>query len=122
LRRLNLLGESEYCFCCLRCRHFAPRGLILETTEICRNRTFVYGPEHQRTKQTRSDSTTIIYAGAQEVETKTGVGTTVKTYWPYGVGVEIDRPTTGLEMNWVHVDRLGRGVGFAKHCFAHAES
>ena len=75
--------------------------------------TFVYGPEHQRTRQTRSDGTTIIYAGAQEVETKTGVGTTVKTYWPYGVGVEIDRPTTGLEMNWVHVDRLGSPVAIS---------
>lgn len=37
----------------------------------------------------------------------------MKTYWPYGVGVEIDRPTTGLEMNWVHVDRLGSPVAIS---------
>lgn len=75
--------------------------------------SFVYGPEHQRTRQTRSDGTTTIYAGAQEVDTKAGVGTTVKTYWPYGVGVEIDRPASGLEMNWVHVDRLGSPVAIS---------
>ena len=38
---------------------------------------FVYGPEHQRTKQTRSDGITI-YAGAQEVETKL-IGNTSQT-------------------------------------------
>ena len=42
--------------------------------------TFVYGPEHQRTRQARSDGSTVVYAGAQEVESATGQ-VTVKTYW-----------------------------------------
>ena len=29
--------------------------------------SFVYGPEHQRTRQSRSDGTQVAYAGAQEV-------------------------------------------------------
>jgi len=72
---------------------------------------FVYGPEHQRTRQTRGDSTTVIYAGAQEIETNAG-GTTVKTYWPNGIGVEIDRPNAAVsELYWHHLDRLGSVVG-----------
>jgi RHS repeat-associated protein len=70
------------------------------------NSSFVYGPEHQRTKQVRSDGTTLVYAGAQEVETNSS-GTTVKTYWPNGLGVEIDRPGQATELDWVHADRLG---------------
>lgn len=69
--------------------------------------TFVYGPEHQRTRQTRGDGASVVYAGAQEVE-KNSSGTTVKTYWPGGIGVEIDRPNaTVSELYWHHVDRLG---------------
>lgn len=68
---------------------------------------FVYGPEHQRTRQIRGDSSWVTYAGAQEVET-IGGQVTVKTYWPGGIGVEIDRPTaSATELNWMHVDRLG---------------
>jgi RHS repeat-associated protein len=85
--------------------------------------SFVYGPEHQRTRQTRVDggtTTSVIYAGAQEVETKAGV-TTIKTYWPYGVGVEIDRNLSGTanpnnntsELNWTHTDRLGSPVAMS---------
>jgi RHS repeat-associated protein len=85
--------------------------------------SFVYGPEHQRTRQTRVDggtTTSVIYAGAQEVETKAGV-TTIKTYWPYGVGVEIDRNLSGnanpnnntSELNWTHTDRLGSPVAMS---------
>jgi RHS repeat-associated protein len=74
--------------------------------------TFVYGPEHQRTRQTRSDLRTVIYAGAQEVENNNGA-VTVKTYWPYGAGVEIDRPNTATELTWVHVDRLGSPVALS---------
>ncbi|USX11873.1 polymorphic toxin-type HINT domain-containing protein [Oxalobacteraceae bacterium OTU3CAMAD1] len=67
---------------------------------------FAYGPELQRTRQTRNDGM-LIYAGAQEVETKAGE-TTVKTYWPFGLGVEIDRPGVAApELNWMHKDRLG---------------
>lgn len=72
--------------------------------------TFVYGPDHQRVKQTRSDGLVILYAGAQEVETKAGQ-VTVKTYWPAGLGVEIDRPgAASTELSWTHVDRLGSPV------------
>ena len=71
--------------------------------------TFVYGPEHQRAKQTRSDGTVILYAGAQEVETKAGQ-VTVKTYWPNGIGVEIDRPAKATELSWIHQDRLGSPI------------
>ena len=73
---------------------------------------FVYGSEHQRTKQVRSDGTTIIYAGAQEVETKAGI-TTVKTYWPAGIGVEIDRGAAATELRWTHLDRLGSPVAIS---------
>jgi hypothetical protein len=33
---------------------------------------FVYAPEHQRTRQDRSDGSSVVYAGAQEVETISG--------------------------------------------------
>lgn len=73
--------------------------------------SFTYGTEHQRTRQVRSDGTTIVYAGAQEVE-QSASGTTVKTYWPNGLGVEIDRPNVSAsELSWTHVDRLGSIVG-----------
>ena len=68
--------------------------------------SFVYGPEHQRTRQSRGDMSVETYAGAQEVET-TAAGKTIRTYWPYGVGVEIDRPGKTTELNWMHRDRLG---------------
>jgi len=67
---------------------------------------FVYGSEHQRVKQTRADGTVTIYAGAQEVETKGGV-TTVKTYWPNGIGVEIDKTGQAAQLMWTHAERLG---------------
>ena len=67
-------------------------------------------PEHQRVRQTRGDGSVVIYAGAQEVETQ-NQQVTVKTYWPMGIGVEIDRPGAGAsELNWVHRDRLGSVV------------
>lgn len=71
---------------------------------------FAYGPEHQRTRQDRSDGTTVVYAGVQEVETN-GAKVTVKTYWPQGVGVEIDRPGQATELDWTHTDRLGSIIG-----------
>jgi YD repeat-containing protein len=69
---------------------------------------FTYGPEHQRTSQHRSDGSWVYYAGAQEVDT--AGGTTVKTYWPNGIGVEIDRGTSATELSWTHVDRLGSPI------------
>ena len=75
--------------------------------------SFEYGPEHQRTRQNRSDGTVVVYAGPQEVETKNGQ-VLVKTYWPYGIGVEIDRPgASAPEMSWTHVDRLGSPVALS---------
>jgi RHS repeat-associated protein len=71
---------------------------------------FSYGPEHQRIRQDRSDGSVVVYAGAQEVETKAGQ-VTVKTYWPAGVGVEIDRAGASTELNWTHQDWLGSPVG-----------
>ncbi|GGC87108.1 hypothetical protein GCM10011396_37990 [Undibacterium terreum] len=78
--------------------------------------SFVYGPEHQRIRQCKSANgactsldNTIIYAGAQEVEYKNGQAT-VKTYWPNGLGVEIDKPFQSTELNWTHADRLGSPV------------
>src|SRR5204862_2059504 len=41
-----------------------------------------------------------------EVETKAGA-TTLKTYWPLGLGVEIDKPSAATELLWTHTDRLG---------------
>ncbi|UMR29225.1 hypothetical protein MJ904_19335 [Massilia sp. MB5] len=67
---------------------------------------FIYGPEHQRTRQDRSDGLAIIYAGAQEVEVKNNQAS-VKTYWPNGLGVEIDRSGSATELNYFHKDRLG---------------
>jgi RHS repeat-associated protein len=67
---------------------------------------FVYGSEHQRTLQVRSDGTRFIYAGMQEVESKNGVDT-LKTYWPSGLGLETDQPNKTTELLWTHQDRLG---------------
>jgi RHS repeat-associated protein len=79
-------------------------------TEGSNSSTFVYGPEHQRTKQTRGDGTVIFYAGAMEADLLNG-NTTVKTYWPLGLGVEIDAPgAISSALNWTHTDRLGSVV------------
>jgi len=67
---------------------------------------FAYGSEHQRARQTRSDGTVLYYAGAMEVEVASGVST-VKTYWPQGLGVEIDKGSLPTELLWTHADRLG---------------
>jgi RHS repeat-associated protein len=72
---------------------------------------FAYGPDHQRTKQIRSDGTTIWYAGGIEVESSASQNR-VKTYWPAGLGLEIDigGPPTQL---WMHKDRLGSVVALS---------
>ncbi|UGQ48737.1 RHS repeat domain-containing protein [Massilia endophytica] len=66
---------------------------------------FVYGADRQRVRQTRSDGTEIHYAGALEAEVKGGT-VTVKTYWPEGLGVEIER-NGATSLNWFYKDRLG---------------
>ena len=74
---------------------------------------FVYGPEHQRTRQNSNDGKQIVYAGAQEVESKAGQ-ITIKTYWPHGLGVEIDRPNVAFtEHNFTLTDRLGSPIAIS---------
>nr|WP_307727775.1 RHS repeat-associated core domain-containing protein [Massilia sp. TS11] len=76
--------------------------------------SFAYGPEHQRTKQVRSDGVTVVYAGAFEVEW-TGNTPKVKTYWPQGLGVEIDDATgANTSLYWMHKDNLGSVVAMTK--------
>ncbi|MBJ7311490.1 Ig-like domain-containing protein [Rugamonas sp. CCM 8940] len=74
--------------------------------------SFVYGPEHQRVRQERSDGTKLIYAGAQEVENRSGP-VTVKTYWPMGIGMEVEREGGATELNWIHLDRLGSPIAIS---------
>ncbi|MDQ1813295.1 Ig-like domain-containing protein [Massilia sp. CCM 9210] len=74
---------------------------------------FVYGPEHQRTRQNRSDGTSVVYAGAQEVESKANGELTVKTYWPQGIGVEIDIGSASTAFHWTHDDHLGSPIGIS---------
>ena len=73
--------------------------------------SFVYGPEHQRTRQGRGADGTV-YAGGQEVETNGGE-VKVKTYWPLGIGVEIETVGKGTALYWIHKDRLGSPVAIA---------
>jgi hypothetical protein len=49
---------------------------------------------------------------AQEVDTAGGIPT-VKTYWPGGIGVEIDRGSNPTELNWIHKDRLDSPVAIS---------
>jgi len=53
----------------------------------------------------------VVYAGGQEVEPAEGGGLRVKTYWPNGIGVEIDEGGA-TKLYWTHVDRLGSLVAF----------
>ncbi|WP_223879378.1 SpvB/TcaC N-terminal domain-containing protein [Chitinimonas arctica] len=73
---------------------------------------FAYGTEHQRAKQIKSDGTTIYYAGAIEAETIGSTVKSIKTYWPNGLGVEIDKGSS-TEQHWTHVDRLGSVVAIS---------
>ena len=77
----------------------------LVLTKGANSDSFVYGPEHQRVKQVRSSGTTLYYAGAIEVESSSA-GVTMKTYWPGGLGVNIDAPA-GAKMLWTPTDKLG---------------
>jgi RHS repeat-associated protein len=77
------------------------------------NNQFTYGAEHQRTRQIKTGavSGSVVYAGAQEVET---VGSTVKvkTYWPLGLGMEVDNGGT-TTLYWSHKDNLGSPVALS---------
>jgi RHS repeat-associated protein len=76
--------------------------------------TFEYGPEHQRTRQNRNDGTVVVYAGAQEIEIRNNQVVLVKTYWPQGIGVEIDRTgASDTELSWIHTDWLGSPVAIS---------
>ena len=75
-------------------------------TEGSNSSTFTYGPEHQRTRQIRSDIT-LLYADGMEIDTPTsGSGTnTIKTYWPAGLGLETSTGGTPT-YTWTHGDNL----------------
>lgn len=74
---------------------------------------FTYGPEHQRVRQDSNDGPVVVYADSQEVEWR-GQSPTVRTYWPSGIGFEIDGPNGGpSELHWVHRDRLGSVVAIS---------
>ncbi|UGQ46084.1 FG-GAP-like repeat-containing protein [Massilia endophytica] len=81
--------------------------------------TFYYGADHQRVKQVRSDGVTLWYAGAMEVEA--GTSTTVKTYLPNGIGVEIEKSGTSTLL-YTHQDRLGSVVAITDGTGAVVES
>ncbi len=82
----------------------------LTLTKASNSDSFVYGPEHQRVKQVRSSGTTLYYAGGIEVESSSA-GVTMKTYWPGGLGVNIDAPA-GPKMYWTPTDKLGNVRGY----------
>lgn len=69
--------------------------------------TIHYGPDRQRIKQVRTGaaSSTVVYAGAMEVETS-GTDVTVKTYLPLGLGVEIEKGSVS-KVYYTHKDRQG---------------
>ncbi len=76
---------------------------------------FAFSPDHQRSRQTRNDGTTILYMGAMEQETNSSGGVTLKTYWPMGLGVEIDRPgSQSSDLLWMHADRLGSVIALSQ--------
>lgn len=74
---------------------------------------FVYGPEHQRSRQIKGDGSTIVYAGGMEVDISASQAATVKTYWPMGLGVEIDAPNTATVLYWTHTDKLGSVIAMS---------
>ncbi|SHN12973.1 RHS repeat-associated core domain-containing protein [Duganella sacchari] len=72
--------------------------------------SFVYGSEYQRVRQDRGDGLSIVYAGAQEVELQNGTVSKVRTYWPMGIGFEVDVADKPVQLVWTHKDRLGSPV------------
>ncbi|MGX9773068.1 RHS repeat-associated core domain-containing protein [Janthinobacterium aestuarii] len=82
----------------------------LTITKGAANATFYYSPEHQRLRQLRGGGN-VIYAGVQEVEPSASGGVKVKTYWPGGVGMEVDEAGV-TKLHWSHVDRLGSLIAY----------
>jgi RHS repeat-associated protein len=79
---------------------------------------FLYGPEHQRIRQTQRTGTTvnktIYYAGAIEKTIDSSGSVSVKTYLPQGLGVIIETSSattpntaTCTATNYFHTDHLG---------------
>ena len=68
---------------------------------------FTYGPEHQRTRQIRSDMQ-LLYADGMEADvlSQGTKSTTVKTYWPAGLGLESSVAGGSPTMLWTHSDNL----------------
>jgi len=81
---------------------------------------FVYGPEHQRAKQTQSTVKTLYYAGAMEKEIVSGTST-VKTYLPSGLGVIIDNGASALT-RYFHKDHLGSVTAITREDGSPAEA
>jgi RHS repeat-associated protein len=94
----------------------------LSLTKGGESSTFVYGPEHQRTKQIKADGTVIYYGRGIETEVSDGGAATVRTYWPMGLGVEIDKPDLTTTLEWVHRDWLGSVVAISDDTGAIQES
>ena len=76
--------------------------------------TFNYGPEHQRTRQEQKPSGRVtLYTVGQEVTLINGIPTTVKTFWPAGLGFEVETIGASTVLNWGHSDRLGSLVAIS---------
>jgi RHS repeat-associated protein len=88
-----------------------PLSITRNNNSIVNSSVFTYGPDYERTTQQENNAgtqSTIFYGGAQEVQLDVNKNVkSVKTYWPNGLGVEIDRPTQTTELDWTHEDRLG---------------
>lgn len=76
--------------------------------------SFTYGAELQRTRQDRTNGPSITYAGAQEIEGTNNTVVTVRTYWPGGIGLEVDTFKNNVlestKLLWSHKDRLGSPI------------
>lgn len=89
-----------------------PIKITLQANGVKRYDQFNYGPEHERAKMISGNGTNVgkitYYAGDIEVETDAnGVVTAAKTYWPMGLGVDIDAPGAATQRLWTHRDRQG---------------
>ena len=82
--------------------------------------TFVYGPNHERVKLTRNDGTSTYYAGMMETVIDAASNVTVKTYWPGGLGVDIDKGGT-TKTYWTPKDRLGSVMAYVDQTSAVVE-
>ncbi|NVD69553.1 VCBS repeat-containing protein [Duganella sp. BJB1802] len=84
---------------------------------------FTYGADRQRGTQTRkhgSTSSLTYYGVGMEVELG-NAGAVVRTYWPMGLGVEIDKLGT-VELDWTQRDWLGSVIAITDQNGAAKES